>query len=390
MAETLKPADTADSFRPWAVYRRLLGYTIGHWKIFAISAVGMAATAATEVGFMSLMRPLLDRTFVKPDPETIRWLPWAIVGLFVVRGVAGFTSSYGMSWIARSVVKQLRGELFEHLLRLPVSFYDRMSSAQLVARLTYHVEQVAEAASNALTSVIKDGLTVIGLIAWLFWLNWQLACFCMIVAPIIAGIVRYVSKRFRKVSTRIQENMGQVAQAAEESVSGQRIVKIHSAQAYERQQFDVVNERARFLALKIVATRGGSEATIQFIAAWAVAGIVYYATQPQLLSEITPGTFVSFVGSMLALMSPMRSLGNVNERVQRGIAAATDIFKLMSEPLESLGGSRLLTQAKGAIDFRDVHFRYQGDLPDVLRGVTVKIEPGQTVAFVGRSGSGKS
>jgi len=376
--------------RPWAVYRRLLSYTAGHWKIFALAAIGMALQAATEVGFMSLMRPLLDETFVAPDPQTIRWLPWAIVGLFVVRGIAGFTSGYGMSWIARSVVKQLRGELFEHMLRMPVRFYDRISPAQLVARLTYHVEQVAEAASNALTTVIKDGLTVIGLIAWLFWLNWQLAAFCMVVAPLIAGIVRYVSKRFRKVSKRIQDNMGQVAQTAEESVSGQRIVKIHGAQEYEARAFNIVNDRARSLALKIVATRGGSEATIQFIAAWAVAGIVFFATQPERLHEITPGTFVSFVGSMLALMNPMRSLGNVNERVQRGIAAAADIFKLMAEPPEPLGGDRPLGRARGAIEFRDVRFRYRDDLPDALRGVSVTIQPGETVAFVGRSGSGKS
>jgi len=278
----------------------------------------------------------------------------------------------------------------EHMLRMPVRFYDRISPAQLVARLTYHVEQVAEAASNALTTVIKDGLTVIGLIAWLFWLNWQLAAFCMIVAPLIAGIVRYVSKRFRKVSKRIQDNMGQVAQTAEESVSGQRIVKIHGAQEYEARAFNIVNDRARSLALKIVATRGGSEATIQFIAAWAVAGIVFFATQPERLHEITPGTFVSFVGSMLALMNPMRSLGNVNERVQRGIAAAADIFKLMGEPPEPLGGDRPLGRARGAIEFRDVRFRYREDLPDALRGVSVTIQPGETVAFVGRSGSGKS
>jgi subfamily B ATP-binding cassette protein MsbA len=386
---TLEPDGDAD-MTPWAVYKRLLRYTAGHWKIFIAAAIGMALTAATEVGFMSLMRPLLDKTFVAPDPHTIRWLPWAIVGLFVMRGLAGFTSTYGMSWIARSVVKQLRGELFEHMLKMPVRFYDRMSSAQLVAKLTFHVEQVAEAASNALTVVIKDGLTVIGLIGWLFYLNWQLALFCMIVAPFIATIVRYVSKRFRKVSKRIQDNMGQVAQAAEESVTGQRIVKIHNAQRFESSAFERVNDRARALALKIVATKGGSEATIQFIAAWAVAGIVYFATQPERLSEITPGTFVSFVGSMLALMSPMKNLGNVNERVQRGIAAAGDIFKLIGETPEPLGGSLPLDRAQGSIEFRDVRFRYNDELPDALKGVSVKIEPGQTVAFVGRSGSGKT
>jgi subfamily B ATP-binding cassette protein MsbA len=382
-------SDNAD-FRPAAVYRRLLGYTAGHWRVFAVAALGMAAVAGTEVAFMGLMRPLLDKTFVRPDPETIAWLPWAIVGLFVLRGVSVFTSNYGMAWIARSVVTQLRAELFEHLLRLPVRFYDRSTSAQLVARLTYHVEQVAEAASNALTSVIKDGLTVIGLIGWLFWLNWELAGFCMVVAPIIAGVVRYVSRRFRRVSKRIQDNMGLVAQATEESVVGQRIVKVHNAQQLERERFDTINERSRWLAMKIVATRSGSEATIQFIAAWAVAGIVFFATQPERLAEITPGTFVSFVGAMLALMNPMRSLGNVNEKVQRGIAAAGDIFKLMSEPVEGEGGSYAPDRVQGAIAFRDVHFRYGDDQAEALRGVSVEIEAGQTVAFVGRSGSGKT
>lgn len=377
-------------YRPLTVYKRLLRYSIPHWRVFVLATLGMAAAAATDVAFMGLMQPLLDGSFVERDPDIIRWMPWAIVGLFLARGLSAFASSYGMSWIARNVIKTLRGELFDYLLAMPTRLYDRISSGHLIARVTYHVEQVAEAATTALTTIIKDGLTVIGLIGLMFWLNVKLATFALAVAPLIAGVVIYVSRRFRKVSRRIQENMGIVTEAADETISGQRVVKVHNAQAQERARFEVVNERARVLAMKVVATKAGSEAVIQFIAAWAVAAIVFVATQPQMLEEITPGTFVAFVGAMLGLLAPIRALSNVNEKLQRGIAAATDLFKLMSEEREPVGGDRELVRARGEIEFRDLRFRYRSDLSDALKGVSVKIAPGQTVAFVGRSGSGKS
>jgi len=380
---------TAD-FQPMAVYRRLLGYTRPHWPVFLVASLGMVLAAATQVGFMSMVKPLLDGTFIERDPEVIRWIPWSIVGLFLLRGISEFVSSYGMSWIGRHVIKKLRGELFDHLLQLPVRFYDRMSSGQLISRLTYHVEQVAEAVTTAFTSVVKDGLTVVGLIGWMFYLNWKLTLFCLVVAPLIAGVIRYVSRRFRKVSQRIQQNIGIVTQAAEEAISGQRVVKIHNGQAQEHDRFGLVNERQRWLSMKVVAAKAGSEATIQFIAAWAVAAIVYYATQPQMLSAITPGTFVSFIGAMLSLMNPLKALTNVNERLQRGIAAATEIFHLMAEAPEPRGGELPLSQAKGQIEFRNIRFRYRSELSEALRDVSVTMQPGQTVAFVGRSGSGKS
>lgn len=381
---------SAGDYRPGAVYRRLLRYTFRHWGALLASTIGMALAAATEVSFMQLMKPLTDDGFVHPDPAVIRWLPWAIVGLFIARGVSFFGATFGMSWVARNVVKSLRAELFNHLLKLPSRFYDRVSSGQLIAKLTYHVDQVADASTTAFTSLVKDGLTVVGLIGYLFWLNWRLALFSMLVAPLITTVIGYVSRRFRSVSRRIQDNMGLVTQAAEETISSQRVVKIHNGQDYEARSFEDVNERNRWLSMKLVATKAGSDSLIQFIAAWALAGIVYFATRPEQLSEITPGTFVAFIASMLALMTPLRNLTNMNERMQRGIAAAADIFKLMAEEQEPAGGSRPIARARGAIEFEQVRFRYGDEANEALRGISLRIEPGQTVAFVGRSGSGKS
>jgi subfamily B ATP-binding cassette protein MsbA len=317
-------------------------------------------------------------------------MPWAIMGLFIVRGVASFAAIYGMSWVARHVVMAMRQQVFDHLLGMPTRFYDRMSTGQLIARLTYHVEQVADATTNVLTSLIKDGLTVIGLIGLMFWLDWRLSMFVLIVGPAIAVVLRYVSRRFRSVQKRIQQNVGVVTAAAEETIGGQRVVKVHNAQGIERARFAIVNERARSLNMKIVATKAGSEAVIQLIAAVAIAAIVFFATQPEMLAKITPGTFVAFMGAMLGLLSPIKALTNVNEKLQRGITAATDLFHLMAEERESPGGDRPLGRARGDMEFRDVRFRYRAELTDALRGVSVKIGAGETVAFVGRSGSGKS
>ncbi len=376
--------------QPLAVYRRLLRYSVPHWKVFLAASVATALFSLTEVSFIALIKPLVDGTFVDKDPSIIRLMPLAILGLFLARGLTGFASAYGMAWVARQVVKTLRGDLFNHLLILPVRFFERQSSGQLITRITYHVEQVAEAATTALTSILKDGLTVIGLIAWMFYLNVKLALFTLVVGPIIALVIRYVSRRFRTISGRIQQSVGNVTEAAEEAVTAQRVIKIHNGQAVERAHFAAINDQNRYLTLKVTATAAGSNATIQFIAAWAVAAIVYVAGQPEMLAVITPGVFISFMGAMLALMSPIKNLTNVNERLQRGIAAASDIFSLMDQAPEAPGGNRPLIRAQGRIEFQDVRFRYGEGLSEALRGVTLAVEPGQTVAFVGRSGSGKS
>ncbi len=375
---------------PLVVYRRLLSYAAPHWRIFIVAIIGMMMCAAVDTGFLALMKPLLDISFVGKDVDSTRWIPVIIIGLFMARGLGSFMSSYGMAWIGRRVVADLRGQIFNHLLQLPVRFYDRSSSGQLISRLTYNVEQVADATTSSLTAIIREGLTLVGLLGWMLYLNWKLSLFCFILGPFIAMIVRYVSKRFRKISHRIQESVGNVTQAAEESIGSQRVVKVYNGQAYEAAEFKRINEQNRFLALKVTATSAGSSSLIMFIAAFAVAAIVFFATQPAMLVTITAGTFVSFLGAMIGLMNPIKALSGVNERMQRAVVAGQDIFHLLAEPVEVDSGTRQLTRARGEIEFRDVRFRYREELGDALRGVSVTVQPGQTVAFVGKSGSGKS
>jgi subfamily B ATP-binding cassette protein MsbA len=381
---------TSEPLPPLVIYRRLLRYMMPHWQVFLVAVLAMGGLALIDVSFAALTKPLLDQTFVRKDSAFIRFLPVAIIGLFVLRGLASFLSVYCMAWVGRRVIKAMRGELFEHLLRMPARFYDRMSSGQLIARLTYHVEQVAEAVTYALSSVIKDGLTIVGLVVWLVILNWRLAFFALTVGPAIGFIIRYVSRRFRQISARIQESVGDVTSAAEEAVNAHRVIKMHNGQALEASRFDVINDRNRQLMMKIVATQAGSTGLIQFIAAWALAAIVFYATRPAVLADITPGTFASFILALLSLLQPMKSLGTVNERMQRGISAAGDMFSMLAEPKEPAGGTHVTPRARGHIEYHDVRLRYDADKSEALRGVSVEIKPGQTVAFVGKSGSGKS
>ncbi|HUP91862.1 MAG TPA: ABC transporter transmembrane domain-containing protein, partial [Solimonas sp.] len=385
----MTPAIPAD-LRPWAVYRRLLGYAWPYRHVFALAMLGMLMLVAVEVGLAAITKPLTDETFIKQDPQAIRWMPVALIGLFMLRGIAAFISGYCMAWVARHVIKDLRGELFGHLLRLPSRYYDRVSSGQLISRLTYHVEQVADATTNALTTMIQDSLTVAALLGYMLWLNWKLTLFTLVVAPLIALIVRYVSRRFRSISSRIQQSVGNVTEAAEEAFAGQRVIKIQNGEAAESARFDRINESNRWLGMKMVATQLASTGLIQFIAAWALASIVYVASRPGVIQTITPGTFVAFMLAMARLLAPIKNLTNINERLQRGIAAGTEIFQVMSEPVEAPGGGRTLQRASGRIEFRDVRLRYSVDAQEALRGVSFTVEPGQTVAFVGKSGGGKS
>jgi subfamily B ATP-binding cassette protein MsbA len=377
-------------YSPTEAYKRLLSYVRPLWLPFLGAVIAMAFFAISNVSFIGMMKPLLDQSFVEKNRAAVAWIPYAVIGLFILRGTSHFGATYGMAYVGRGVIRDLRQDLFEHLLRLPVAFYDRNSAGQLLTRLTYHVEQVAESTTSALTSVIKEGLTVVGLLGMMFWLDWRLTLFSLIVGPFVAVLVRYVSRRFRMISRRIQDSVGGLNHVAEEVIQGQRIIKVYGGEAFERQQFTKANRHNRSLAIKLAATQATSSSVVQFIAAWAVAGVIYFATRPEMIDTVTPGTFVAYMGAMLALMNPIKALTTVNEKLQKGIAASQDIFTLMLEPHEPAGGTRSVDRVQGHIRFDQVHFAYGGAEEAVLHGIDIDIRAGSTVAIVGRSGSGKS
>lgn len=372
------------------VYRRLLGYVLPHWHAFAAAVVALLLVGATEAGFAAFLKPMIDGSFVERDPQIIKYTPLVLIGLFFVRGVAHFIAAYAMAWVARKVINTLRGEMFTHLLRLPVSFYDRTPSGSLLAKLTYNVEQVARATTEVITVLIRDTFTVIALLGWMFYLNWRLALILMIGAPLIAHSINFINRRFRRYSTRIQDSVGDVTEIAEEAIEGQRVVKTFGGQAYEQARFDEANERNRSLNMKLESTNAASVPVIEFTASLAAAGVIYFALREVEHSGLTVGSFMSFIAAMMLLHSPLKRLTRVMESLQRGIAAAHSIFTFIDTPPELDEGKNALTRARGEVVYRDVSFRYREDTERVLHQVNFQIKAGQSVAFVGRSGSGKS
>ena len=384
------PSTTASAYTDKAVYRRLLRYSAPHWKVFLVAVLGMVLFAAVDTAFIRLIQPLTDGSFVHKDPEIMRIVPFAILGLFVLRGIAHFTSTYGMAWVSERVVLRLRGEVFDHLLRLPVSHYDKSLNADMLVKLTYQTTQVAQSGTTVLTALIKDGLTIVGLIAVMLYMSWQLTIVALCVAPFVAGSVRFVSKRFKVINQRLQASMGGVTHVADEAITGRRVVKVYGGEAYEADRFREVNDFIRRQSLKLVASSSGANGVVQLIAAVAVAAIVYLAISGE-MRVATPGTFVAFIGAMLAIRAPLNALTGIADKLARGLVAAADLFQFLDVAPEPPGGTLPLERARGEICFDSVRFCYGGDgVKAALDGVTLEVKAGQTVAFVGRSGSGKS
>lgn len=377
-------------FTAAGVYKRLLGYAVPYWRMFVIAVLAMILFAATDTGLAALMKPMLDGNFVERDPDMVRLVPLALVALFVFRGLNGFLITYGMSWIGRRVIRDLRRDLFGRFLRLPLSYYDRNPAGRLLSRLTFDVEQVAEATTNAVTILIRDSLTMLFLLAYMFWISGWLTLLFLIVGPVLVGLIRYVSRRFRRISRHIQDSMGELTQFSEEVIHGQRVVKAFNGERWQERLFDEVNERNRRLNMKMAVAAGASTPIVQLIAACILALVIYLTTLQSLHSEISVGSFMSFIAAMMLLMQPMKRLTNVNASIQRGVAAASSLFSVLDEPVEQDLGTVALPRARGAIEVRDLGFAYDAQKGEVLKDVSLAILPGQTIALVGRSGSGKT
>ncbi len=316
----------AEEASAWQIYLRLLGYVKRHWVVGSLAIAGMVLTGATEAVFAWLIKPMLDSGFVDRDPTVIQLIPLGILGVFIVRGLASFAGQYGSSWIARSVISQLRTQVFDRLLVLPRSFYDQNSSGMMLSKLTYNVEQVAQAGTNAVVTIIRDSASALFLLGYMAWISWRLTLIFLAIGPVLALVVMVVSKRFRRISRRIQNSVGNVAYVAEEAIEGSDEIKIFGAQAQESRRFEQANRRNRQQFMKFAVTKAISTPVVQFCAAVALAVVVYLATLEGVVSSISVGSFVSFITAMLLLLQPIKRLTEVHAIIQRGVAAGESIF----------------------------------------------------------------
>ncbi|MFY0992703.1 lipid A export permease/ATP-binding protein MsbA [Halomonas sp. C05BenzN] len=373
----------------WALYRQLLGYVGPHWRSFALAILGYAIYAASSTALAEMMKRLIDG-IQDPGAAFRLFLPLFVVGMFAARGLGTFLGTYFMSNVARNIVHTLRCNVFDHMLHLPGRFFDTHSSGHLISRVTYHVEQVTGAATKAITILLREGLFVIGLVGYLLWTNWMLTLLFLAVTPLIGGVVSYASKRFRRISGRIQASMGDVTHVASEALSGYRVVRTHGAEDYEKARFAAASEYNRQQSMKEALTKAISTPVIQLLVALSLAVLVWLALSPALMADMTPGEFVAFVTAASLMAKPVRQLTEINSEIQKGIAAASELFGLLDEPPERDEGEHEPGRLEGRVVFEGVRFAYGEGEPEVLRGIDLEVAPGEMVAIVGRSGSGKS
>ncbi|CCV29389.1 TPA: lipid A ABC transporter ATP-binding protein/permease MsbA [Yersinia enterocolitica] len=374
----------------WQTFRRLWPLISPYKTGLVVAAIALILNAASDTFMLSLLKPLLDDGFGKANSSILKWMPLAVIGLMVVRGVTGFVSSYCISWVSGKVVMHIRRRLFSHMMGMPVSFFDQQSTGTLLSRITYDSEQVAASSSGALVTVVREGASIIGLFIMMFYYSWQLSLILIVIAPIVSVSIRLVSKRFRNISKNMQSTMGEVTTSAEQMLKGHKEVLIFGGQKVETERFEAVSNRMRQQGMKLVSASSISDPIIQLIASFALAFVLYAASFPSVMETLTAGTITVVFSAMIALMRPLKSLTNVNAQFQRGMAACQTLFTILDMEQEKDEGKLEVDRAKGEIEFRHVTFYYPGKDTPALNDINMHIEAGKTVALVGRSGSGKS
>ena len=373
-----------------AVYRRLFQYAKPHWKMFSIGALGAVIFSGTNAGMFWFIKEFLNETFVSQNARMLWFVPVSIVVLFAVRSSGDYISNYFPGYVGRRVVKQLRAELFAKYMHLPVGYYDRISTGEMMSRLTYNIEMLADAATTSLVNLAKDSLSFLVAIGYLFYLNWQLAAVIMLLAPPLSWLLRKINQLFRRYSARIQASMGDITRVTKEGLDGQRVIKAFNAQDYEIRQFDEVNERNRRSYMRLIGTKAAGNPVVQVIASFGLAVVLYFAVRQVIQGNVPIGDFVAFLVAIIGASQSLRSVTNGLGPMQQGIAAGAGVFEVLDLPNEPAGGTRPLTRASGEVEFRDVHFEYAAEKGIVLHGINIKVQPRTTLAIVGKSGSGKS
>ncbi len=379
------------------VYRRLLSYARPHRGMFMIGVLGMVLFAATDGTFaffvQKFVKGMNDVQFTALTGEypLVFWLiPIGAPVLFLLRGIGDYMSNYFPGYVGRQVIKGIRGDLFRQYLHLPASYYDRVSGGTLLSRLTFNIEQVAEATTKSITVLIRDSLTIVVLIGSMFYFSWQLATFVFLIAPPLSWLVRKVSSSFRRYSARIQASMGDVTRVVKEALDGQRVIKVFNAQAQEAADFEKVNEHNRRSNMKLIAARATSNPVVQFIASLALGGILWVALRQIAHGELSLDYFLGFLAAMLMTTQPLKRLMDSFVPLAQGVSAGASVFEVLDSPSEDFKSGRALGRVSGSVEFRDVSFEYAAEKGAVLNSVSLVVPAGKTIAIVGPSGSGKS
>jgi subfamily B ATP-binding cassette protein MsbA len=371
-------------------YRRLLAYARPHLGMFGIGVFGMALYAATDAGLGWFIKYFLKYSFVDPDPRVVWLVPLGAMVVFVARGLGDYLGTYFPGWVGRQVIKAIRADLFAQYLHLPSAYYDTVSAGPMLSRLTYNVEQVAEATTNSITVLIRDSIGVVLLIGSMILMSWRMTLLSLVVAPLIAWVMGGINRRFRRYSARIQNSMGDVTRVSKEAIEGHRLIKVFTAQEQQLAVFEQVNEENCRSNVRLINAKAASSPVVQLVAALGLAAVLAVAMSLVVEKRMQVDEFLAFISLMLLVMAPLRRLVNVSGALQQGIAAGAGIFAVLDTGREDDGGRRPLARATGDLRFDDISFTYRADKGAVLRDVTLDVPAGHTVAIVGRSGGGKS
>ncbi len=386
---TLKSKSTQDS-SGLSVYLRLLKYLKNYKLLLVLAVVGLAVVAACQLAFTLLLGPIIDEAFVADSNEGLLWIPFTIAAIFIVRSIGSFLGLYYIGSIGQRIVKVLRTEMHEKLLYFPASYYDSVTLGSTLSKFTFDVERVSWAASKSIPIIVRDTLTVIFLIGLMLYLSWKLTLVLFISAPLVYFVIRYATLRFRKLSHRIQTSTGDITSRVEESISAQALVKLFTAEKEEIGRFELINEKNRRNQTKFVAVKAVNTPLVQMIVGIAFAVVIYVAFMPSVKGDLTAGSFASFVAAVMGMLNAARKLTTINQILQAGIAASESVFKLIDQPSQTDKGLVELASSRGEVEFNHVSFQYPSKPDIVLTDVSLSAKSNQMIAFVGKSGSGKS
>ncbi|MBW0298360.1 lipid A export permease/ATP-binding protein MsbA [Shewanella xiamenensis] len=392
----------------WTVFKRLLAYLKPMKGMFLLSVAGLIVYGLVDAAFISFIGPFIDKGFSSSTPaisngialptnqgfhadnQVLLMAPIVVILMFSLRGFANFVSTYGISYMSARLIMDMRQQVFQHYLSLPVSYMDKENTGNLISKVTFDTEQIARASGSALISIVRDGVTVIGMLGLMFYNSWKLSLCILVIGPIMGLVMTIVSRRFRKVSKQIQTAMGDVSAATEQMIKGHKNVLAFGGQETETARFAKINDRNRHQNMKLAIAQAISQPLIMVIGSFALAFVLYAASLESMKADLTAGTFATILGAMMAMLQPIKNLTRVNAEFQRGIAACTTVFELLDTLPESDTGTYTVKRAKGNLRFDNVSFSYEGQERRALDKIDFEVSQGQTLALVGRSGSGKS